>query len=205
MVVAPAPDATAYQAGACRLVQRLSQMRCSPGTTSAKRGHDWITKERRALNSFANELANLSGRLDDLTTATTAIEEAHNRSEDVVAVGADGSVTKERLPASLTMFKAVLLHMRELAASAREAAGELPNSRRRLDLPFAAETFVHLRSWHGFPRPSLYGAGDDVAELRRILEAAGIQLSDTRVRNLLSTALGQFDPHLIHVHVREFL
>lgn len=202
--VAADPDAQAYLVAAARLVQRLQGMQPQHGAIDGKRGHGWINKERKALDRFAAELTRLADRLE-LTTVTSAIEEVHDRVDEVVTVSADGSVSKERAPASLTTFKGALLHMRQLAESARRAASDLPNPRSRVELVFAAEVFVHLRSWHGFARPSLYGRGDDVAELRRILEEAGIKLSAERVRNLLSKALADFDPHLVPLHVSEFL
>jgi hypothetical protein len=200
----PQGDEAAYQARALRLVRRLQQMAPVPGG-EAKRGRAHVTRQHAEIAAFAVKLTSLADELDRLTAVTSAIEDAHDRVVDLNFVGAGGSVSTERVPRSFSTFKGAVLEMRQLAESAKIAAGELPDSRQRLDLVFAAEVFLHLRCRHGFPRPSLYDDGPDVQALRKLLQDAGIPLSAARVRGLLSGALKDFDPHLIPDYVDEIL
>jgi hypothetical protein len=182
------PDAAAYEAAAQNLVRRLQLMRSALAVDDSKRGGAGLTKKRKELNSIAAELVDLA---DALERAWDDLEEVHDRA----------------LPSGGATFKGSLWHMRHLAESARTAANELPSSRQRRDVTYAAEAFVYLRRHYGFARPSRYDESEDVAQLRNILIKAGIPLSPERVRNLIAQALARLDldPHLHPEHLRELL
>ena len=61
-------------------------------------------------------------------------------------------------------------------------------------MPDAVTLWLHLLYEFGLPRPTLYGGGWAVVELRRVLARGGYHLSDVSVRHHLRDALGRFDP-----------
>jgi hypothetical protein len=84
--------------------------------------------------------------------------------------------------------------MRELADSSERAASALPEPRRDLVLPWAADAYLRIRHAHGKGQPSLYGDGDDVQTFMQVLQQAGAPRDERTGRRLLSEALKAFDP-----------
>ena len=142
---------------------------------------DW-TARRKALLLIANRLLALTGELDQ----NLDLEDLHDQAQGA------GS------------YSGACMRMCELANSARQAAAEVPNPRRRPALPFAAEAFIWLRYWNGFPRVSSYVDGTDVEELKCIAERAGIVVSEQRISGALAKAMKTFDRHMVPPHMFEY-
>jgi hypothetical protein len=170
-----------YSEGIERLVKQVAAM-CS--------GKWSPTPEHQELKDLEKQLVGLADRLDTLTSATTSLEEEHDKPAES-RIGLDGLPIEE--PNFSTSFKATLWNMRDLAGSARRAADLLPDSRFRPALSFAAMAFLHLRCQNDLSRPKLTDSGADVAELKEVCERAGLFRSSQAVRTALSKALEEFD------------
>lgn len=182
-----------YEEGVVRLAKRVRLMNEAEYSP---------TPEKKAAEHIAAKLDELAALLKKQGSAQTGIEELHDR-PPIPGVGLDGMPVE---PVDIgCSYKATTWHMRALAESAREYAKGLPNPRTKNALPFAANALLHLRYRHGFPRPTLYIEGQDVGELRRIVETAGMALSPERLRNALSDALREFDPHFVPPGVGELI
>ncbi len=164
-------DLDAYQVAVTRLICQVRSM---------KEGGWSPTPERKSAELIADLLCELSARLEEYGPAQDSIEVAH----DNAWASVPGAPTYAGISGSI----------RNLAATARKVADELPDPRKKHALPFAALALLHLRYRHRFPAPSLYDDGDDVRELTRVLGEAGIYLAPQTVRNALSDALKSFDP-----------
>lgn len=91
-----------------------------------------------------------------------------------------------------TNYKASAWRVREIAEAARAAAAEMPNSRKKYALPFAASAFVDLWRECEFPRPVVTVTSPAVVELGEVLTAAGgASLSEEALRNAIAVALRQ--------------
>lgn len=182
-----------YEDGIAALIRRVKVMH-SAGWSP--------TPQRKAAEAIAAKLSEAADLLDAQGVAQFDIENAHDEPEPV-GIGPDGMPQ----PAQSwgCSYKATVMHMRSLAETARRVADELPSPQKKHAAPFAALVLLHLRYRHGFPRPSTYAQGAEVAELGRVLEAAGIVLSEERRHNILSDALKTFDPHYFPYHDGELL
>jgi len=163
------------------------------------------TPERRDAEALAIRLVELADFLDGAGTLQFDLQELHDRPPRSF-VGEDGYPRPDDLAVDLQCsYKATIWRMRDLADSARRLADELPDPRRKAALPFAVMGFLHLRHRFGFPRPKLYSAGTDVAELGDLVARAGIHLSAESLRNALGAGLRDFDPFLIPPGLDDYL
>lgn len=181
-------DLTAYTDGIAKLAVRVRAMRDA----------EWSpTPKRREAEALAVRLTELADYLDSTGTLQFDLEELHDRPQPAV-VGKDGRPRPNEWVQSLhSSYKATIWRIRDLASSARQVAAELPDPRHKAALPFAVMGFLHLRHRYGFPPPTLYGDGPDLAALTDLATQAGIFLSPERLRNALSDGLKDFDPLLI--------
>lgn len=132
------------------------------------------------------------------------LEDFHDRRGDSASVaGLDGWLIKEEPYVPWPTYKGILSNLRELATSALECAADLPEPRKKNALGFAAKAFLHIRRGCGFGKPSKYDNSADVQEFERVCLAASIVLSRPTLRNALSTALEDFDPHYLEPGIRE--
>lgn len=184
-----------YNEALAKLMKRVRQIHVNHGAAN-------VTTKKRELEEIATQLDKVIEVLERQGTAQSDIEELHDRPPPP-AVGFDGyPVAVDDYGAS---YKGTIGYMRDLADSARRAANEMPDSRAKHALPFAALALLHIRYQHGFPRPAISVTSDDVVELKRVTTEAGIVLSDGRLSNALGAALREFDPHLLPYHIRELL
>lgn len=181
-----------YDEGVARLIEQIRRMDC-----------DWSpTPLRNELSAIEKRLRELVDLLDGLGVAQFDLEEEHDQDLPQI-VGADG--LKVDQPKYGAGYKATLMHMRDLADSARRAAEKLPGSRERLALPFAALAMVHLNYWHDKGLPKLSNTSPVVLELSEIFTKAGKPRSIESTRNHLSAALKEFDPNFYPPGVHEIL
>lgn len=181
-----------YDDGVTRLIARIQLM-----------DGDWSpTPLRNELLDIQKRLVELVDCLDGQGVAQFDIEEEHDQVPPP-AIGKDGLPVAQ--PSYGVSFKATLWHMRELADSANRAAEKLPGSRERLAIPFAALALVHLKYWHGETLPKLSNTSHAVVELGEICEKAGKPRSAEVMRNCLSAALKDFDPHFYPPGIYEIL
>jgi hypothetical protein len=182
-----------YEAAIAALTERVKLMHEA----------EWSpTPARKQAESIAADLVALADRLDGCGGVLFDIEQAHD-APDPAGIGPDGRpapVTTWRLS-----YKGTIWGMRNLADTARRVAAELPDPRSRPAAPFAALVLLHLWYRCGRAMPTLYDDGEAVCELRQVLEGAGIVLSASRLRNVLSTALKEFDPRLVPDHLGDLL
>jgi hypothetical protein len=176
-----------YEQGIARLIALVKEIEGGKGAVK------WSpTPSREALLAIADRLAELRCDLETPSSATFDIENEHDK-EYPPQVGVDGMpIPTEPWGCS---YAATLMHMRELEASARRAAAALPDARTRNALPTAALGLLWLRLEHGYGRPRLSNDSDDVKELGRVCESAGLHKSPVTLRNALSKALEAYDPH----------
>jgi hypothetical protein len=193
-----------YEEGIALLVERLKAMHRS----------EWSpTPKRKAAEAIAARLDELADLLAEDGIAQPSIQQFHDQPPQPQP-GIDGwpePVVKwvEGFPEP-TMnhrdsYSGTIGHMRALAESARQVAADLPNPRTKPALPFAALALLHLRYEHGYPRPTMYEAGDDVHELQRVTEVAGIVLSPQRLRGALTEAWSRFDPAFVPDYIDELI
>lgn len=167
-----------YEHGLGRLAKSLKLM------TDA----DWTpTEERKSLERIADRLEALALDLEGDGAAPAAIELQHD------------------VRCGYLSFRQVPQGMRELAASARAAAAELPNPRRKFALEFAAMALLHLRALNGFPDPTFYDDGVAVVELETVCILGGVYLERVTLRNALSKAWKQFDKNYFPPGVRDIV
>ena len=179
-------DVHGYETGVDHLIKRIRALNKSDWTPTPKR------KEAEAL---AVRLATLADFLDATGTLQLDLEELHDRPIPPL-VGDDGRSRPDAMAESWHIsYQGMIWRLRDLAVSARRVATELPNPRAKAALPLAALVVLHLRYRHGFQRPTLYDAGEDVRAFKRVTDAAGMPLSIERLRGALSEALRDFDPH----------
>jgi hypothetical protein len=177
-----------YEDGKAVLIQRVRAMVESV----------WApTCERKQAQAISEKLRGLVDLLDGHGVVQFDIEQAHDAPLPEEC-GQDGYPIPA--PAVGCSYKATLMHMRALAATAEGVADSLPSAQQKHAAPFAALVFLHLRYRHGYPRPPLHDGSDEVCELKRILSSAGIELSNERVRGLLSKARQEFDPNFFPYH-----
>ena len=189
-------DVQGYDTGVDHLVKRIRALNESGWTPKPKR------KEAKAL---AVRLATLADFLDATGTLQLDLEELHDRPIPPL-VGDDGRSRPDAMAESWHIsYQGMIWRLRDLAVSARRVATELPNPRAKAALPLAALVFLHLRYRHGFQRPTLYDAGEDVRAFQRVTDAAGMPLSAERLRGALSVALRNFDPHFFPDYLAEFV
>ena len=158
----------AYDQAKRRLVDTLRRMQQSSWSP---------TDEQRELNKLAEQLKLAADQLE-FGAVWQSIEEVHD------AQWAPGS-TKDAIG-----------RMRQLEESARRAAENLPNSRARPRLPWAALVFLHVRHRHGLEPLRLYDKHPAVLEFAALLTDAGATRAPETTRGLLRDALRAFDPHM---------
>ncbi len=168
-------DNKEYQQGIARLVLAVRGRHVPLNTNS----------ERKKIETFAERLDSLVQDLNTKGTAQTSIQQAQN---DNKKTGLNG------YPMEDTSYVEILGDMKLLAESARWAADRLPDSRRKLALPFAAMGLLHLAYMHGQDRPKLHNESPTVIELESICQQCGIVLSRETLRAALSFALENFEP-----------
>ncbi len=175
-----------YEAGIQRLIQHLAAMqRDSFNPTPLRKRYELFAQR---AEEFATLIAEFSA--DDL-------EDVHaERGRPVREIRADGHVVDVDHDPHWPSLETMRWRVRELAESARVAADRLPSPREKRALPLAVRGLLHLRYDHGFPRPTLSDKSEDVQELARVCEKAGIHLSPERLRGALAEELKTFDPHL---------
>lgn len=171
-----------YEAGIQRLTDKVAVM-VSPWNP---------TSERKEITGFLRRLEDFVNDLEGGGLACFDIEDEHDKAPSPL-IGLDGYSTP--VPDFSCSYQATLMHMRALANSAKRAADNLPNSRRRFALPFAAMGLLHLKAWHGHKAVVITVLSADVAELQTLCMAAGIFVSDEAIRNALRIEFNQFDPH----------
>ena len=177
-----------YEAGIQRLTCKVAAM-INPWSS---------TSEGKEIAEFSERLKDLADDLGGDSLACNDIEAEHDKGL-LPLLGQDGYSTPE--PDFSCSYQATLNLMRALANSAEQAAKNLPDSRRRFALTFAAMGLLHLKAWHGHKAVVIYFLSDDVAELQAIytaavgLAAAGKVVSDERICGALGDEFKQFDPH----------
>lgn len=181
-----------YKEGVARLIERMRLM-----------DGDWSpTPLRNELLDIRKRLLELVQLLEGQGVALSDLEEEHDKEPSLI-IGDDG------LPIDQSNYgvnyKATLWHMRDLADSAQRASEKLPGARERLAIPFAALALVHLKYWHGENLPKLSNNSPAVLELSEICTKAGKPRAIESIRNNLSSALRDFDPHFYPPGVYEIL
>lgn len=147
------------------------------------------TPEAKALDALAQKLNETIAMMDESTY--WGLEDAFNQPERGW-VRFDG--TKEPDIDRSGRYAAVRWAMHELAEFAMAKKSELPNSREKRALPFAAMGLLHIMYQSGSDRPSLYINGDAIKKLGDICNDAGIALSPESLKGALKNALDSFDP-----------
>lgn len=182
---APAAGGAEYESAKRRLVDRVRAIVVPVN----------FTDERHRMADLSERLAELVEELDGQSPGMFDLENEHDKPQ-AKGIGLDGMPIV--WPDFRCSFKGTLVHMRDLADSARRVADSYPEPRKRPALPTAATGFIWLRREFGFPAPSLYGAGDDVREFASICTAAGLHKAPETLRNALSVALREWenDPHM---------
>lgn len=154
------------------------------------------TALRKECLSIARRLTDLADDLDGASSAWSEIEDEHDKQPPPL-VGRDGYPIPQSYASC--SYQATVLDMRALAESAKRAAENLPNSRERFALPFAAMGLIHLKVWHGQDVLPIDVLKPIVEELQEICEAAciksnrGESLSGEALRNELRKQWGKFD------------
>ena len=173
----------AYERGIQAIIGRMRQIH----------ERDWSpTPLRREIDSIAEELKRMVALLETRSSAQTQIERLHEEPQPT-EIGVDGYPIEEP-PNRRGTYKSVILELRHLADSAREAASRLPDPREKRALPFAAMALLHLRYELGYQRPAVSNNNEVVRELDRVCREAGIVLSRERLRGAMADALKNFDP-----------
>ena len=182
----------AYQLGIERLIQRVRQL-----------AEPWSpTPIKKEIDSLAKRLQALAEDLSVDGVAQFSIECEHDR-EPETETGVDGWPIE---PVSFDIrYAGIVHHIKLLAESAKRASSNLPNSRMRHALPFAALGLLYLRHEHDFAPAALSDNSLDVKELERVCNAAGIVLSRESYRNALSDALQKFDVHYVPFEYRRIV
>ena len=188
-------DRSGYNRAFARLIQRVRALEQTE--------REWSpTPKRKRIEEVAAKLDELATYLEGHGSDQFDIEEEHNR-QPAPEVGPDGWPRAVERP--WPSYKATVWHMRDLAASARRVADDLPSPRKKRALPFAALALLHLRYNHGYARPVLSDSSEDVFELKRLCEEAGIVLSDTRLRGALAEAFDSFDPTFCPYYIEDLI
>lgn len=169
-----------YEEGKRRIIRWLS----------ARRAIDWSpTPELRRLESLIKELESITARLEE--PHWLSLEEAYEadppREMNHKGVMVDTGLSNHG------RFSALKRGLRELAQTARQEIEQLPGARQRLEVPRAAELFLHLRHHCGIPPPVIYESGDFVIDFGELCKGAGVHLSLQRLTNILSQVLRDFD------------
>lgn len=173
-----------YARGIERLTEIVKRIHYSESANDKKYGP---TQRKGALNKIFAELEKVVSLLE-LDHSEWLLEEFHNER------GIHDRIRGER---SWLSYRSIKCEMRELAESARQAAGQPPDPRKKHALSYAARGFLHLRTHYGRPLPTLYDAGQDLNEFKSLCESAVIMLSAERYRGALSAALATFDPFYV--------
>ena len=162
-----------YENGRQRLVTQLTRMVASC----------WdVTQQRTEPLTIAAKLRDLADALSGGLMSAFDIQDAH-----------------EKDPECLGHFETTLSGMRAIAESAARVNDDLPNSRQRFAMPFAAMVLLHLKIWHDMGVGAIDVDSPIVNELREICEAAGIESnrgelhSEEAMRNELRKQWKKFD------------
>ncbi|CAN5390843.1 hypothetical protein BH11PSE11_BH11PSE11_12360 [soil metagenome] len=151
------------------------------------------TPSRKECKRVAKELEKVAKILES-TSEAMLIESTHKRrGESETITGLDGWPLQERVDLEWSSYEGIKWIIRDLAASARLAADELPDPREKHALHHAALGMLHLRSWHGKKPATAYKNGEAVIELERIAKLAGIVLSREAYLKALKQARATFD------------
>lgn len=168
-----------YEKSIDRLIERVKLINTS----------DWKpAQEIKELGDLINQLKNLAAMMD-MDCYWDLEEEFNQPQENWQSDGTTGPKIERAGFYSSLRWK--LLELAEFAAKKKES---LPNPRQRHALPFAAKGLLHIMRECNMDRPALYNDSKSVQELKRICEAAGIVLSNERLRGALSEALADFSP-----------
>lgn len=185
-----------YERGIRKLIEKVSRIHKS------EREKEWnSTAKRKAIEEIAKKLEETA----DLLTSGSAqfdIESFHDeRGIPERAIGLDGWPV-ENEETDWPSYQSIKSDIRLLAESARQAAEQVPNSRKRFALSFAARGFLHLRHDYGFPPVAKYKDSADVIELERVCSSAGMVLSRESYLGALTDSLKTFDPHFTEPEYR---
>lgn len=139
-----------------------------------------VVHMRRGARAFADVIAQLVEHLASCRLARINVEALH-----------DSRVTNGEASRTYATIQEDLEHLRK---SAEDAVKQIPDSRAKNALPFAARELLVARDACGLPAAVLSDDSEAVAELDRICRAAGIVLSPQRLRGALSAAARQRQP-----------
>jgi len=157
----------------------------------AQAGSDFRAKASR-YKELADQLRTVAGEL--CRDEWFFLEEAFNENPPP-GIGGDGMPIPYPWD-NAGRYQGLSYGLRELAEVAERLAGECPKPRTRPVLPLAGRLFLLMWLEAGEARPALSNASPAVLAFKRVLDDAGMCLSEERVRGILSGALDAFDPYL---------